>query len=79
MEHPIYTKFNIYACIATLNNTTKNYRHELFKAGGDELVRCMHHLLYDIWSLESMPSDWSLSSAQYLKRAMLQSAAIFTA
>ena len=34
---------------------------ELFKAGGDELVRCMHHLLCDIWSLESMPSDWSLS------------------
>ena len=34
---------------------------ELFKAGGDELVRCMHHLLCNIWSLESMPSDWSLS------------------
>ena len=30
---------------------------ELFKAGGDELVRCMHHLLCDIWSLETMPSD----------------------
>ena len=29
---------------------------ELFKAGGDELVRCMH-LLCDIWSLESLPSD----------------------
>ena len=34
---------------------------QLFKAGGDELVRCMHHLLCNIWSLESMPSDWSLS------------------
>ena len=34
---------------------------ELFKAGGDELVRCMHHLLFNIWSLESMPSDWCLS------------------
>ena len=34
---------------------------ELFKAGGDELVSCMHHLLYNIWSLESMRSDWSLS------------------
>ena len=34
---------------------------EHFKAGGDELVPCMHHLLCDIWSLESMPSDWSLS------------------
>ena len=26
-----------------------------------ELVSCMHHLLYNIWSLESMPSDWCLS------------------
>ena len=34
---------------------------ELFKAGGGELVRCMHHLHCNIWSLESMPSDWSLS------------------
>ena len=33
---------------------------ELFKAGGDELVRCIHHLLCNIWSLESMLSDWSL-------------------
>ena len=29
---------------------------KLFKAGGDELVRCMHHLPCNIWSLESMPS-----------------------
>ena len=34
---------------------------ELFKAGGDALVRCTHHLLCNIWSMESMPSDWSLS------------------
>ena len=34
---------------------------ELFKAGGDELVRCMHHFLCNIWSLESMSSDWCLS------------------
>ena len=27
MERPIYTKFDISACILTLNNTTKNYRH----------------------------------------------------
>ena len=33
---------------------------ELFKAEGDELVRCMHHLLCNIWSLKNMPSDWSL-------------------
>ena len=29
---------------------------ELFKAGGDELIRCMHHLLCNIWSLKSMTS-----------------------
>ena len=34
---------------------------ELFKEGGDELVRCMHHLLCNMWSLESMPSDCCLS------------------
>ena len=33
---------------------------ELFKAEGDELVRCMHHLLCNICSLKSMPSDYSL-------------------
>ena len=34
---------------------------ELFNVGGDDLVRCMRHLLCNIWSLESMPSDWCLS------------------
>ena len=34
---------------------------EPFKAGGDELVRCMHNLLCNIWSWENMPCDWSLS------------------
>jgi len=34
---------------------------ELFKAGGEELIKCMHELLCKIWSQESMPSDWSLS------------------
>ena len=34
---------------------------ELFKTGGDELVRCMHHLLCNLWSLESMSSDCRLS------------------
>ena len=27
MESPIRTKFDIKACIPTLNNTTKNYSH----------------------------------------------------
>ena len=35
---------------------------ELFKAGGDELVRSMHQLIYRIWLEESMPSDWNLSA-----------------
>ena len=30
---------------------------ELFKAGEDELVSCMHHLLRNILSLQSMPSE----------------------
>ena len=34
---------------------------ELFEAGGDELVSCIHDLLCNIWSLESMSSDWCLS------------------
>ena len=34
---------------------------ELFKAVRDELVSCMHHLLCNIWSLEVMSSNWSLS------------------
>ncbi|XP_053968269.1 uncharacterized protein LOC128869687 [Anastrepha ludens] len=34
---------------------------ELFKHVGEELVRCMHQLLYKIWSDESMPADWNLS------------------
>ena len=25
------------------------------------MVRCMYHLLCNIWSLENMPNDWSLS------------------
>ena len=29
---------------------------ELFKAGGDDLVRSMHQLIYRIWLGESMPS-----------------------
>ncbi|XP_054081972.1 uncharacterized protein LOC128919982 [Zeugodacus cucurbitae] len=34
---------------------------ELFKYGGEELIRCMHQLLCKIWSEESMPDDWNLS------------------
>ena len=34
---------------------------ELFKTGGQELIKRMHRLLSKIWSEESMPSDWNLS------------------
>ncbi|XP_062137632.1 uncharacterized protein LOC133846936 [Drosophila sulfurigaster albostrigata] len=34
---------------------------ELFKAGDEELIRCMHQLFCKIWLEESMPNDWNLS------------------
>lgn len=34
---------------------------ELFKTGGQELIKRVHMLLNKIWSDESMPSDWNLS------------------
>ena len=34
---------------------------ELCKAGGDELIGCMHQLISKIWLAESMPDDWNLS------------------
>ncbi|XP_060665808.1 uncharacterized protein LOC132798106, partial [Drosophila nasuta] len=34
---------------------------ELFKAGGEELIRCMHQLFCKIWVEDSMPNDWNLS------------------
>lgn len=34
---------------------------ELFKTGGEELLKRMHKLLCKIWSDERMPSDWNLS------------------
>ena len=32
---------------------------ELFKAGGDMLIGCIHQLIRKIWLVESMPGDWS--------------------
>ncbi|XP_060665754.1 uncharacterized protein LOC132798055 [Drosophila nasuta] len=34
---------------------------ELFKAGGEELIRCGHQLFCRIWLEESMPNHWNLS------------------
>ena len=43
---------------------------ELFKAGGDDLVRSMHKLICKIWLQESLPSDWNLSAlCPVLKKA----------
>ena len=33
MERPIHTKFDIKACMLTLNNTIKNYRHRSTGSG----------------------------------------------
>ena len=34
---------------------------ELFKAGGDSLIRCMHDIITQIWIEEDMPKDWNVS------------------
>ncbi|XP_073848775.1 uncharacterized protein [Musca autumnalis] len=34
---------------------------ELFKTGGDALIRCMHQLVSTIWQEERIPDDWNLS------------------
>ena len=53
---------------------------ELFKVEGDELVRCLHHLLCNILSQKACQVLGDLvCSAQYSKRTMPQSAAIIVA
>ena len=37
MERPIHTKFYIKACILTLKNGTKNYRHRLTGSGSSHI------------------------------------------
>ncbi|XP_073814500.1 uncharacterized protein [Musca autumnalis] len=34
---------------------------ELFKTGGDTLIRCMHQLVSTIWQEERVPDDWNVS------------------
>ncbi|XP_073830573.1 uncharacterized protein [Musca autumnalis] len=34
---------------------------ELFKTGGDTMIRCMHVLVSSIWQEERVPDDWNLS------------------
>ena len=53
---------------------------ELFKAGGNELIRCMHQLISKIWLVESMPDEWNLSVlCPILKKITPQSARIIGA
>ena len=48
MERPIHTKFDIWACILTLNNTTQNYRHRSTGSGTSHRVKSVN------WGLEFM-------------------------
>ena len=48
MEHPIHTKFDIYSCILTLNNTTKNYRQRSTFSGTSHISQIGN------WGLEHM-------------------------
>ena len=49
MERPIHTKFDIQACILTLNNTTKGDRHR-------STVSSTSHIKLVNWGLEHMES-----------------------
>ena len=58
MERPIHTKFDIWACIPTLNNSAKNYRHRCTLSGtlhisqignwGIEHIECTIHTKFNI-------------------------------
>ena len=48
MERPIHTKINILACMLTLNNTTKNYRHVSTGSGTSHISQIGN------WGLEHM-------------------------
>jgi len=40
---------------------TDNIPAELFKYGGDELVKHLHPIIKDIWQKEKMPAEWNVS------------------
>ena len=48
MERPIHTKFDIQACVLTLNNTNKNKRHQCMGSGASHLSQIGN------WGLEHM-------------------------
>ena len=46
MERPIHTKFNIWACIPTLNNNTKTFPHRSTGSGTSHGTSESHKNLY---------------------------------
>ena len=40
---------------------TDNIPAELFKYGGNEIIKHLHTIIKEIWSTEKMPTDWNLS------------------
>ena len=40
---------------------TDNIPAELFKYGGNELVKHLHTIIKDIWQKEKMPTEWNVS------------------
>ena len=40
---------------------TDNISAELFKYGGNEIIKHLHTIIKEIWSTEKMPTDWNLS------------------
>ena len=40
---------------------TDNIPVELFKYGGNELVKHLHTIIKDIWQKEKMPTEWNVS------------------
>ena len=40
---------------------TNNIPAELFKYGGNELVKHLHTIIKDIWQKEKMPTEWNVS------------------
>ena len=65
MEIPPPTYDEISVAIQRLKNNKAagpdGLNAEQFKAGGNELVGCMHQLICRTWVEESMPNDWNLS------------------
>jgi hypothetical protein len=40
---------------------TDNTPEELFKYGGNEIIKHLHTIIKEIWLTEKMPTNWNLS------------------